>query len=235
MFPCLRVGPFTQLLKSEIWKLIVLLFPFPSDTSSHHVLQKVPPKFYLHPCCCSIQTLSLPALDESSSLLAQVFASTLIQIQFFPKVKVILLKCKYGVPWLLSGLKGLALSLLWLWLLLWHEFDPWSENFCMPWARSKKKLQKNLQIWSCCPAAEKLFQASPCLREKPQVFPDLPTAHLSSTISRCSPPPVTALSSSFSNWDHLIWSRLSANSDFTSWAKLYLNSLGVTFFICGRG
>ena len=31
-------------------------------------------------------------------------------------------------------MKDLVLSLLWLRLLLWHRFDPWPENFCMPWA-----------------------------------------------------------------------------------------------------
>ena len=28
-------------------------------------------------------------------------------------------------------IKDLALSLLWLWLLLWCGFDPWPRNFCM--------------------------------------------------------------------------------------------------------
>ena len=31
------------------------------------------------------------------------------------------------------------LSLLWLRLLLWHRFDPWPGNFCMPCAWLKKK------------------------------------------------------------------------------------------------
>lgn len=35
--------------------------------------------------------------------------------------------------------KVLALSLLRLWLLLRHRFDPWSGNFCMPQARPKNK------------------------------------------------------------------------------------------------
>ena len=34
--------------------------------------------------------------------------------------------------------KDPVLSLLWLWLQLWHRFDPWPGNFCMPWARPKK-------------------------------------------------------------------------------------------------
>ena len=29
-------------------------------------------------------------------------------------------------------IEDLALSLLWLWLLLWDRFDPWSRNFYVP-------------------------------------------------------------------------------------------------------
>ena len=36
----------------------------------------------------------------------------------------------WELPWG-SAEKGLALSLLWLWLPLWHEFDPWPGNFYM--------------------------------------------------------------------------------------------------------
>ena len=45
--------------------------------------------------------------------------------------KRIIKKRKYGVTWWLSRLKILALSLLWLRLLLWCRFDPWPRNFCM--------------------------------------------------------------------------------------------------------
>ena len=31
--------------------------------------------------------------------------------------------------------KDLVLSLLWLRLLLWLGFDPWPQNFCIPWAQ----------------------------------------------------------------------------------------------------
>ena len=34
--------------------------------------------------------------------------------------------------------KDLALSLLWLGLLLWCRFDPWPGNFCRPWVWPKK-------------------------------------------------------------------------------------------------
>ena len=35
-----------------------------------------------------------------------------------------------------------ALLLLWLGSLLWHEFDPWPRNFCMPQVQPKKKRKK---------------------------------------------------------------------------------------------
>ena len=35
--------------------------------------------------------------------------------------------------------KDMALSLLWLGLLLWIGFDPWPGNFCMPQVQTKKK------------------------------------------------------------------------------------------------
>ena len=34
--------------------------------------------------------------------------------------------------------KDLALSLLWLGLLLWHEFNSWPRNFQMPWSWTKQ-------------------------------------------------------------------------------------------------
>ena len=34
--------------------------------------------------------------------------------------------------------KDLGLSVLWLWLLLWHRFDPWPGNFCMPQVQPKE-------------------------------------------------------------------------------------------------
>ena len=36
-------------------------------------------------------------------------------------------------------IKDLELSLLWLGSLLWHWFNPWPWNFCMPQAQPKKK------------------------------------------------------------------------------------------------
>ena len=40
--------------------------------------------------------------------------------------------------------KDLSLSLLWLGSLLWHRFDPWPGNFCMPWVQPplQKKIKK---------------------------------------------------------------------------------------------
>ena len=37
-----------------------------------------------------------------------------------------------------QGVKDLVVS------LLWHGFDPWPRNFCMPWAQpEKKRVDKN--------------------------------------------------------------------------------------------
>ena len=36
-----------------------------------------------------------------------------------------------GVPSVVQGVRDLALSLLWLWLQLWHRLNPWPGNFCM--------------------------------------------------------------------------------------------------------
>ena len=38
--------------------------------------------------------------------------------------------------------KNLVLSLLWLWLQLWHRFDPWPRNFHMLQAKKKKKKER---------------------------------------------------------------------------------------------
>ena len=35
--------------------------------------------------------------------------------------------------------KDLVLSLLWLRLLPWHKFDPWSEKFRVLWVQPKRK------------------------------------------------------------------------------------------------
>ena len=43
-----------------------------------------------------------------------------------------------GGPLVAQWVKDLALSLLWLWSLLWHEFDPWPRNFHIPWVQPKK-------------------------------------------------------------------------------------------------
>ena len=46
------------------------------------------------------------------------------------------------------GVKGLALSLLWLWLLLWLRFNSWPRNFCMLLAQEKEKRKsKNLPCY----------------------------------------------------------------------------------------
>ena len=43
-----------------------------------------------------------------------------------------------SIPGLIQWVKDLALSLLWLRLLLWHGFDPWPGNICMPQTWPKK-------------------------------------------------------------------------------------------------
>ena len=47
-----------------------------------------------------------------------------------------------GVPWWLSGVKDLALTLQWLWLLLWLGFNPWPGSFCILQVQPKKKKKK---------------------------------------------------------------------------------------------
>ena len=44
-------------------------------------------------------------------------------------------KGKRNVPWSsleAQPVKDLEWSLLWIWLLLWHEFDPWPGSFSKP-------------------------------------------------------------------------------------------------------
>ena len=41
------------------------------------------------------------------------------------------LKNKFGSSTVAQQVKDLALSLQWLWLLQWHEFDYWPRNFCL--------------------------------------------------------------------------------------------------------
>ena len=40
----------------------------------------------------------------------------------------------------MQWVKDLALSLPWLWLLLWHGLGPWPGNFHRPPAQPKKKM-----------------------------------------------------------------------------------------------
>ena len=57
-------------------------------------------------------------------------------------------KTVVGVSLWYSRLRIWCCHTLWLWLLLWHGFDLWPGNFCMPWAMAKtttttKPPQKN--------------------------------------------------------------------------------------------
>ena len=49
--------------------------------------------------------------------------------------------------------KDLAVSLLWLGLLLWLKFDPWPGNFCMVWALPKKRYNFDRLIVGCVACA----------------------------------------------------------------------------------
>ena len=40
---------------------------------------------------------------------------------------------------MVQRVKDLALSLLWLWVLLWLRFDPWPENFHILWVQPEKE------------------------------------------------------------------------------------------------
>ena len=51
---------------------------------------------------------------------------------------------KMPSPWsslVVQQVKDLALSLQWLWSLLWHGFDPWPRNFHMPQVWPKIKIK----------------------------------------------------------------------------------------------
>ena len=68
--------------------------------------------------------------------------------------------------------KDLALSLLWLRLLLWHGFSSWPGNFCTQWSWPKRERQRTSILgWShllICKAKHgcvKLFWSSPLGRK----------------------------------------------------------------------
>ena len=44
-----------------------------------------------------------------------------------------------------QGVKDLVLSLLCIWLQLWHSFNPWLGNFHMLWAWPEKKKKKKIR------------------------------------------------------------------------------------------
>ena len=43
--------------------------------------------------------------------------------------------------------KDLALSLQWFGSVLWYRFDPWLENFHVPWVQPKKKKKSFFKIF----------------------------------------------------------------------------------------
>ena len=68
---------------------------------------------------------------------------TMVSNVFYPKFTNLNVNCIQKQPQreCPGGLvvKDLALSFPWLGSLLWHGFEPWPRNFCMPWARPKQK------------------------------------------------------------------------------------------------
>ena len=48
---------------------------------------------------------------------------------------------KMGSFLVTQQVEDLALSLLWVWLLLWHRFNPWTRNFQMPQVRPTKMVK----------------------------------------------------------------------------------------------
>ena len=66
-----------------------------------------------------------------------------------PLLNLLIIKSSLVAQWV----KELALSLLCLGSLLWHRFDPWPGNFCMSWARPKKKFADNHPSSTCAEVA----------------------------------------------------------------------------------
>ena len=73
-------------------------------------------------------------------------ARFILSLCFVTHIFLCIYRILYKIKEFPSGLaiKDLELSLLWLRSLLWHGFDPWPENFCMPqlW-KEPKKLKNN--------------------------------------------------------------------------------------------
>ena len=81
--------------------------------------------------------------------------------------------------------KDLALSLLWLWLLLWLGFDPWPGNFHMlqVWPKNKRQKQKQKSITHPCFCIS-LFLRS--VLQLPVALPLYPTYTDTAILSRLS-------------------------------------------------
>lgn len=97
VFPIsVKVVPFNQLLKPQIWSLILVVPPFSASTSSGYVLLIAPPKFYPYSWYhyFSSEThhswLGLLYQPPSSSVCFYSCSNPVL-----PKAKVILLKCKF--------------------------------------------------------------------------------------------------------------------------------------------
>ena len=54
-------------------------------------------------------------------------------------------KMKWRESRVVQWVRDPVLSLQWLGSLLWHGLDPWPGNFCVLWARTKKKKKKKMK------------------------------------------------------------------------------------------
>ena len=82
-------------------------------------------------------TLPIASIHTSPSCTPPTSGSSCLRNKFKKKKRN---RNSLVVQWV----KGLALSLLWLRSLLWHGFNPWSGNFCMPWVCPPPQTNKKL-------------------------------------------------------------------------------------------
>ena len=91
---------------------------------------------------------------------------------------------------MVQQIKDMVLSLLWLRSLLWHGYNSWPRNFCMPWCGQKKC--GVLLLCLCCNNVDSLGLTLISRGHCPSAYPI--TSHLDQLISfpihlLISPPP----------------------------------------------
>ena len=67
------------------------------------------------------ETVALPQKVKPGRVSTWLSNSTSAILCIYPKLN----------PLLTQQVKDLVMSLPWIWLLLWHRFDPWPRNFCV--------------------------------------------------------------------------------------------------------